>query len=243
MPFASSAAANTSFLWLAGSGKSVLWYVPPRYCRLFRRTHAIVSSAIIEEVRDICQTGLASLAFFYFDFRDGAKQDVRSLLSSLLVQLSNRSDNFCKILSTFYSAHNRGSQQPSENALMECLKNMLTLLGQGDIYIVVDALDECPNSSGCPTPREDVLTIMQELIGLCLPHIHFCVTSRPEVDIRDVLEVLAVHNVSLHEQAGQNQDISDYIKSFISSDRKMRRWREEDRQLAIETLIEKGGGM
>ena len=221
----------------------MLWYVSPRYCILFRRDHAIVSSAIIEEVRDVCQTELSTLAFFYFDFRDRAKQDARSLLSSLLVQLSNRSDNFCKILSEFYSAHNRGSQQPSEDALMECLKDMLTLSGQGDIYIVVDALDECPNSSGCPTPREDVLRIMEFLVGLRHPHLRFCVTSRPEVDIRDVLEVLAVHNVSLHEQAGQNQDISEYIKSFISSDRQMRRLREEDRQLAIKTLIEKAGGM
>ena len=206
------------------------------------RTHAIVSSAIIEEVRDICRTGLSTLVFFYFDFRDGAKQDTRSLLSSLLIQLSNRSDNFCKIFSEFYSAHNRGCQQPSEDALLECLKDMLTLSGQGDIFIVVDALDECPNSSGCPTPREDVLRIMQLLVGLRLPHLHFCVTSRPEVDIRDALEVLADHNVSLHEQAGQNQDISEYIKSFISSDRQMRRLREEDRQLAIKTLIEKAGG-
>ena len=171
----------------------MLWYVSPRYFILFRRDHAIVSSAIIEEVRDVCQTELSTLAFFYFDFRDGAKQDARSLLSSLLVQLSNRSDNFCKILSEFYSAHNRGSQQPSEDALMECLKDMLTLSGQGDIYIVVDALDECPNSSGCPTPREDVLRIMEFLVGLRHPHLRFCVTSRPEVDIRDVLEVLAVH--------------------------------------------------
>ena len=221
----------------------MLWYVSPRYCILFRSTHAIVSSAIIEDVRDICQTGLSTLAFFYFDFRDVAKQDTRNLLSSLLVQLSNRSDNFCKILSEFYSAHNRGSQQPSEDTLMECLKDMLTLSGQGDIYIVMDALDECPNSSGCPTPREDVLRIMQLLVGLRLPHLHFCVTSRPEVDIRDALEALADHNVSLHEQAEQNQDISEYIKSFISSDQQMRRLREEDRQLAIETLIKKAGGM
>ena len=221
----------------------MLWYVSPWYCILLRRAHAIVSSAIIEEVQEDCQTGLSTLAFFYFDFRDGAKQDTRSLLSSLLVQLSNRSDNFCKILSEFYSDHNRGSRQPSEDALMKCLKDMLTLSGQGDIHIVVDALDECPNSFGCPTPREDVLRILQLLVCLRLPHLHFCVTSRPEVDIRDVLEVLAVHNVPLHEQAGQNQDISEYIKSFISSDRQMRRLREEDRQLAIKTLIEKAGGM
>ena len=209
----------------------------------FGGLNIFISSTIVEEVRDVCQTGLATLAFFYFDFRDAAKQDVRSLLSSLLVQFSNISDNFCQILETLYSDHGRGSQQPSEDALVKCLEDMLTLPGQGEIYIVVDALDECPNSSGCPTPREDVLRIVQALIGLDLPHVHFCITSRPEVDIRDALEALAVFDVSLHDQTGQNRDILDYIKSKVCSDPKMRRWREEDKQLVIKTLTEKAGGM
>jgi hypothetical protein len=186
---------------------------------------------------------LATLAFFYFDFRDAGKQDARGLLSSLLIQLSRQSDKFSNIISEQYSAHDNGSREPSEDVLMECLKDMLKLPEQGELYIVMDALDECPDFLGFPTPREQVLVIIQELVDLRLPHVHFCIMSRPEVGIRDVLGPLAVHNVSLHEQAGQNQDISDYIKSVISSDPKTRRWREEDRQLVIRTLIEKAGGM
>jgi hypothetical protein len=191
----------------------------------------------------VCQTGLATLAFFYFDFRDTGKQDARSLLSSLLIQLSHQSENFSEVMSARYSAHANGTEQPSEDTLMECLKDMLKLLGQEEIYIVVDALDECSNISGYPTPREQVLTVLQEIVDLRLPHVHLCITSRPEVDIRDALETLADHNVSLHDQAGQNHDISDYIKSVVYSDPKMRRWREEDKQLAIKTLTEKAGGM
>ena len=126
---------------------------------------------------------------------------------------------------------------------MGCLKDMLTLPGQGEIYIVVDALDECPNFSGYPLPRETILMVMQDLVNLPLPHVHLCITSRPEVDIRDSLEPSAVHNMSLQEQAGQNQDISDYIKSVVYSDAKMRRWRDEDKELVINTLTEKAGGM
>jgi hypothetical protein len=203
------------------------------------------SSTIVEDIQMRCQTGLDNQAIFYFDFGDHGKQDARSLLSSILIQLSQQSDKFSEALSAHYSTHGNGSRQPSEDVLMQCLKNMLTLSGQGEIYIVVDALDECPNSSGYPTPREQVLMILQELIGLNLPRVHFCITSRPEVDIRGALEVFAVHNVSLHDQAGQNQDISDYVKSVVysDSDPKMRQWREEDKQLVIEALTEKAGGM
>ena len=122
-------------------------------------------------------------------------------------------------------------------------KDMLELRGQGELYIIVDALDECPSVSGYPTPRAEVLKILQELVGLRLPHVHLCITSRPELDIRDTLEGLAVHSVPLHEQDGQNQDIFDYIKSVISSDPKIQRWREEDRQLVMTTLMERARSM
>ena len=126
---------------------------------------------------------------------------------------------------------------------MECLKEMLKVPRQGELYIVVDALDECPNFPGCPTPREEVLAILQELVVLRLPHVHFCFTSRPEVDIQKAMEDLAVHNVSLHEQVGQNQDISDYIEFIFSSDRHIQRWKEEDRELAKVALLTGARGM
>jgi hypothetical protein len=76
---------------------------------------------------------------------------------------------------------------------------------------------------------------LRELIVLRLPHVHFCFTSRPEVDIRSAIQDLAVHNVSLHEQVGQNQDIFDYIEFIFSSDPQIQRWKEEDKQLAKDT--------
>ena len=125
---------------------------------------------------------------------------------------------------------------------MECLKKMLGLPWQGVIYLIIDALDECPNVSGFPTPREQVLEVVQELIDLQLPHVRFCITSRLETDIRDVLEPLATHIVPLHEQVGQNQDIANVIK-WVFSDPGMLRWREEDKQFVIETLTKRVGGM
>ena len=199
-----------------------------------------LSSSIIEDILAICQIGLANLMFFYFDLH---KQDARSLLSSVLIQLCRESDVFSQNLSSLYSLYSNGSQQPSEDVLMECLKNILNLPEQGEIYIVVDALDECPKFSRSPTPRKKVLTIIKELIDLRLPHVHFCITSSLEVDIRYVLEGLAVlHEVALHEQAGQNQDIFDYIEYLVSSDAWTWRYRE-DRHLIVEALTEKGGGM
>ena len=187
--------------------------------------------------------GKASMAYFYFDFRDVDKQKLHNLLPSLLIQLSARSDSCCDILSRLYSSHDRGVQKPSDRDMVECLKEMLALEAQRPTYIILDALDECPITSTIPSPRELVLEFVEELVGLHLPNVHICVTSRPEHDIQAVFERLTSHPVSLHDESGQQDDISNFVDSFVRSDQRMRRWREEDKDLVINTLSEKANGM
>ena len=191
----------------------------------------------------MCEAGLALMAYYYFDFRDTDKQNLRGLLSSLLCQLCAVSDPFHKFFARIYSAHAGGTREPSDSALTQCLMDMLQLEGQPTIYIIVDALDECPNSSGLPTPREEVLEFLEDLIDYKLPNVHICISSRPEFDIRTVLEPLAPFRVSLHDETGQKKDILDYVSAVVHSDRKMRKWRAPDKQLVIDTLSERAGGM
>jgi hypothetical protein len=183
------------------------------------------------------------MAYYYFDFRDVKKQHRHGLLSSLLTQLSVQSNPYYDMLSHLYVRHDNGMQDPADSTLTETLYEMLKLPGQAPIYIILDALDECPNISGMPTAREEVLELVKQLVKLGLSNVHICVTSRPEFDIRTVLEPLTRLRVSLHEEIGQKQDIVDYITNVVQSDRSMRRWREQDQQLVIKFLSEKAGGM
>jgi len=187
--------------------------------------------------------GRASMAYFYFDFRDVEKQKLHNLLPSLLIQLAAWSDPCCDILYRLYSAHGRGAQKPKDRAMVECLKEMLILDAQRPTYIIMDALDECPNLYTIPSPREEVLEFVDELAGLHLSNLHICVTSRPESDIQAFLGSLASRPVSLHDESGQQHDIADYVSSFVHSDRRMRRWWDEDKDLVIKTLSEKADGM
>ncbi|KAF8264996.1 hypothetical protein EI94DRAFT_1804983 [Lactarius quietus] len=222
--------STTSLLWIQGkpgSGKSIL------------------CSAIIQDIMALRDAGLASIAYFYFDFRDTDKQTLYDLLPSLLTQLSTHSDNCCEVLSRVYESHGHGTRKPNARTMVACLKEMLALPGQGPIYIILDALDECPITSGIPSARKQVLDVLKDLVGLQLADLHICVTSRPEIDIRVVLEPLAFHSVSLHDQSGQKRDIEDYIRSVVNSDSDtaMRRWRNKDKELVIETLTERADGM
>ena len=201
------------------------------------------SSGIVEDIVAQRKAGMATMAYFYCDFRDEDKQNCRNLLLSILSQLWDQSDLCCDILARTYLAHDKGKQKPSDDTLAKCLTEVLSLMAQAPVYLIVDAVDECPNNSGMPTPREEVLDLVTNLVNLRLPNLHICVTSRPEIDIQTTLEPLTSLPVSLHNQTGQKKDIVDYVTSMVSSDVKMRRWREEDRKLVIETLSERADGM
>ena len=204
-----------------------------------------VSSTVIQDIEALCNAGNASMAYFYFDFRDASKQSLRDLLSSLLTQLSASSGPRCDILSKLYLDYDEGDKQPSDNDLTQCLKDMLSLPDRHSTYLIIDALDESSNTSGIPSPRETVLQLLKELVNLSLPNLHICVTSRPEIDIRNVLEPVTSRRVSLHDQRGQRKDIADYVRSVVYSDSEqiMRRWKMEDKELVIETLSERADGM
>ena len=189
------------------------------------------------------KAGLASLAFFYCDFREEAKTCLRGLLSSLLVQLCHQSDSYYNVLFKFYSEHTDGLRHASDNALVECLKDLLKLPGLAPVYLVVDALDECPKTSAIPSPRSKVLNLIEDLIRSPFPNLRICATSRLETDIKNVLDPLNPRNVSLHAERGQKRDIEDYIKFVINTNPENRSWREEHKRLVVNDLTEKADGM
>jgi len=201
------------------------------------------SSSIIEEIETMRKSGLASLALYYHDFREDEKKSRRGLLSSVLFQLCHQSDSYHDILSKFYSTHCRGAQTPSNDELFRCLKDLLELPGQAPVYLIIDALDECPNTSAMPSPREDVLMLVNQLVESRLTNLQLCVTSRPEIDIKIVLEPLTFHSVSIHDERGQMEDIENYIRSIVNTDPKNRRWKQEDKQLVIDVLTKRADGM
>ncbi|KAH9012588.1 hypothetical protein EDB83DRAFT_327802 [Lactarius deliciosus] len=104
-----------------------------------------------------------------------------SFLSFLLAPI------FAAIYSTAYTVyltHNNGTHKPADDALIQYLKETFMFSNDCPIYIIMDALDECPDTFRLPSPSELALDLVKELVELSLPHLHICVTSRPENDIR-----------------------------------------------------------
>jgi hypothetical protein len=214
-------------------------------CFWDREFISLLSSAIIEDIKNVQDANSSLIAYHYFDFKDESKRNVRGLLTSLLFQLSCDSDICWGVLYALYTKCRDGSEQPSDAVLAGCLKSMLELPGQLPIFVIMDAIDECPITTGTPSAREKVLDFVEDLVGSNHPNLFICITSRPEQDIQAVINPLTPtsRRVSIHEEAGQREDIDNYVRSFVQEDRAMRRWRTDDKNLIISTLSERANGM
>ena len=143
------------------------------------------------------------------------------MITSILKRLRSRivvdcfppsSSNFAlgPVVATTFSqaAHDSGLRQPSESDLIRWLKSVLQLSGEGKVYIIVDALDECPNTSGFPkTARDKVLDLFEDFVDWDIPDLRICVTSRPESDMQIVIEPFASRHNSVHDESGQKKVI------------------------------------
>jgi hypothetical protein len=203
----------------------------------------ITSSGIVQHVMKLRDARQATLAYYYFDFRDKEKQNIRNFITSMLLQLSGCSNHYYEIISGLYSSHGNGMRRPSHGALMGCLKEMLTVAVELPVFVIIEALDECFDTPGIQTPQEGILDVVKELTQLRHPNLHICVTSRQEVDVQTKLEPLAVSAVSLHEQSGRKKDIANYVSYVMSLDENLKKWRDEDKNLVVEELSERADGM
>ena len=210
--------------------------VSPLLCEEYQVENKYFSSTIIEAVKNEC--GLDSslaFAYFYFDFKDPAKQNYRNLICSLVTQLSWRFASIPSTLQELYSQNHNGMQQPTPEALMKVLKELCRPFKH--TYIVLDALDECTG-----LVRSDVLGFIEVLVGWKFDNVHLLATSQKEPDIERRLKLLNCSHLDL-KMTLIGQDIQMYVRAMLAEDETFKLWRDKEKQLIEETLMSGANGM
>jgi len=210
---------DNSFLWLngfAGCGKSILCSTVIQHTFRHRRSNPRIG-----------------IAFFYFDFNDDSKQDLLSMLRSLLLQLSNQLPGGHDELEKLRSRYSNGL--PPIPLLLDYLQYIIKLYK--DVYIIIDAIDESPKS----TARELVLDTLCEMRKWSIRGFHLLVTSRDEPDIREALEASPEEDI-LIKNSGVEKDIAEFISYRLGNDRKLRRWSASHDRIQ-KALVERAQGV
>jgi hypothetical protein len=200
----------------------------------------ILSSTIVEDLEKTIP--LPTLLYFYFDFSDVHKQTLDDMVRSLISQLYCRCKNTWERLDSLFASCEDGRRQPRRESLCQVLLQMID--PSEDVYIVLDALDECCTRTGSHT--EGLLSWIKDLLGSCQRNIHLLVTSRPEHDIQSKLSDLVHEKNTIPIQSDLiSGDIQVYVHTRVKQGDGLKRWREQPEvQDEIEAaLIGKANGM
>ncbi|RDL34761.1 uncharacterized protein BP5553_07889 [Venustampulla echinocandica] len=173
---------DNSFLWLnggAGAGKSIL------------------CSTVIDHVQGRCKNDpFAVVVYWYFTFANTEKQNIHNCLRSLVAGIyRNRRDTPIAVREE-YERSNSGQHIPNRKSLLLMLQEVMA--GLDSVYLVLDALDECPKSDDS---RCSLLDCIHDIFGWELAQLHILATSRSEVDISESFD-------SFLHQSGRFQAIS-----------------------------------
>ncbi|EIM86386.1 uncharacterized protein STEHIDRAFT_110908 [Stereum hirsutum FP-91666 SS1] len=209
-------------LWLygkPGNGKSVL------------------CSTVIDNIKAHCKVKPSSaLAYFYFDFRDQAKLNLRGLLCSLIVQMLSQCSTMPASIANLFSEHaNSGMTAPIDH-LEHVFSGLLDLFEHS--YVVIDALDEPSRDMR----KTELLPFLDLLIRKKCPSLHLMVTSRPESDIQLSMESLDPSLVDLSTGLVED-DIKMCIRRFLDQDMDFKLWDAEFLDSIELSLTERANGM
>lgn len=210
---------ENAFLWLygfAGCGKSVL-----------------CSTAIQHTFRHQQSQRGTVVAFFFFTFNDESKQDVSAMLRAILLQLAGQIPGVEDDLMRLQASCNGSS--PPVSTMLDHLQR--AILRSPCVYIMLDALDECPLDQA----RTDTLSAIEIIRGWSLPGLHLLVTSRDELDIRQSLNAEEEYMVALRNDEVK-QDISDYVSYMVDHDRQLQRWGDHRKEIK-KCLTERADGV
>jgi hypothetical protein len=163
------------------------------------------------------------------------------MLASLVMQLG---DGCRSARAQLYINCGKDSEMPSEAALTRYLKRMLESERRRPIYIVIDAVDECPNDPRTESARRDLLILAKDLVQSKLPKLHICITSSLERDIKTTLSLLTstAGRMALHDEPGHKEDIKNYVRCFLKKNQETQAWAPEQQELVINTLSERADG-
>jgi hypothetical protein len=180
----------------------------------------ILSSTIIEHLLERCQDDTSMVtAYFYFDFNDAQKQDPEMMLCSLLRQLLQRSVTIPKDVDALFSSCDNRQRRPSVHALLKAMQQAAQEFTQ--IYVVLDALDEC-------TQRSELMDVLEAVAGWKLDNLHLLMTSRKERDIESSLESYVDERDTVCLQRDVvDQDIQRYVQQRLRDDKGLAKWNKD----------------
>ncbi|KAF9873496.1 hypothetical protein CkaCkLH20_08955 [Colletotrichum karsti] len=221
--------------WKTAPGSSSLWLHGFPGCG-----KTILISTIVQDLihNDPCTD---RCVYFYFDFNYASTTSFEHAIRSLVIQVYTKFPNAREPLDSLHSLFMQRAQQPGLEVLCKAFETMVQQTGE--IWIVIDALDECKTGNGAAKGR--LLSWIKSVLNLPKSTLHLIAASRPEADIELVLKDSTDYQVSIQSDL-VSDDICSYIQGRLECGG-LDRWdpeeHDEARRKIESNLIKKSNGM
>lgn len=175
----------------------------------------------------------AAVAYYYFNFQTKEEQQFVNLLRSIVLQLACQ----CPALPTSVGNLEWEFKRSSPTFSVEYLTSIFRELFSSfrDVYVVVDALDECEQT-------DEALRWIQDVVQNKDGKLHLAVSSRQDQRFRNALEPYAMSTINLNESTFV-MDIQLYIRARLSADPRMQKWPPNVRDDVERSLLANAGGL
>ncbi|KAJ7587114.1 hypothetical protein C8J56DRAFT_1014600, partial [Mycena floridula] len=207
---------KTKFLWcpgIPGAGKTILLQFD--------------SSIIVEHLRSAILHPEIAIICIYCDYKRQAEQTATQLLGSILKQLVQQHPSISDHLSTLHKTCLSQGTRPSIAELFTALQTEVLLYSQ--VYIVVDALDECSENNQV----RDLFFSTQLNHGLrsLSEKVHLLITSRDILWMAQQFDGEPKIMIEAHKE-----DLQTYIKDRLAVDIKLQRHMKGETKLEAEIV-------
>ncbi|KAI9693419.1 MAG: hypothetical protein M1820_009295 [Bogoriella megaspora] len=186
----------------------------------------VLSSTVISDLQTVNRDEDALIVYFYFDFRDQDKQTSGACLRAVTAQVAEANNS--QALGTAYQKHGNGRREISFIDAVDLLKQAKN---HKELFIVLDALDECSDAQGLPT----LLDILSE------SGTHLLVTTRADNALHASKSIFDQYLVM--DQAGVTDDIAVYVSERVLQSDTLSDWPSEVQDQMREKLLAKAGCM
>lgn len=151
-------------MWFINSPEFVAWSqgsTQTLFCPGIPGAGKTMMAAIaIDYLSRTTQSDTTGLAYIYCNYKTQTDQNASRLLAAILRQLVQVRPWIAEPVNRLYDHHADRRTTPSLEEIFNALRSVLTNYSR--VYVVVDALDECPDHNGT---RKQLLTKLHDLQG------------------------------------------------------------------------------
>jgi len=195
-------------------------------------TSRVLRSIVVDYLKHSIEREDVAIIYIYCSYKEKDDQTAANLVASLLQQLVQKSPVVSGEILSLYDHHTKNGTRPTLGELSRLLQ--LESQRFSKVFVLIDALDECSESSGI---RTSLLTEIRKLPS----SIHLLVTSRHSLTIEREFE-----KAGRLEIRASDEDIRRYLEYRIKTEHQLVRLVKTYPVLQeniISIVVEKAKGM